>query len=484
MKKDKFKNSEISGMFEGPLSPVIMKLAMPILAGMVFQLLYTIVDTAFINFIDSKNPAILGGTGYIFPIIFVAMALANGLSVGMSALVAKGIGEKDDNIIYKTAESGLFIALILSIVITVTGYVFAEKIIYALGARGEYFKFGLEYFKYILPVTGVMFFASVLGGILQGEGLMQKFMTAMIIGTLLNIVLDPFFIFETMHINQDISIFKLKLFTLNFTIPGLGYGVKGAAIATVIGQSVAFIYTLSVFLRKQTLITIEWKTSHISSKIIKRIIKIGFPQSFGQMIMSGAFIIMNSIATYIDPMIVTSSSLVGRIEQLVYMPVFAIAAATITVVGQNKGRNNLDRVEKTWYTSMVISALIILVTSAIFFIFARNIYGAFNQSDMVTDYAVMQTRYIMPFMLVAVVVIITRSVYQAIGYPIPGLIITSLRFLLIVIPAMYIMVYLFDMGFKGMLYAHIISMLSTATIAMFWMTNTMKKLKNGTLKTV
>lgn len=471
MEKDKFEKSAIKGMFEGPLPPVIIKLATPILAGMVFQLFYTIVDTAFINFIDSKNPAILGGTGYIFPIAFVAMALANGLSVGMSALVAKGIGEKDDNIIYKTAESGLFIALILSVLITVTGYLFDEKIVLALGATGDYFKYGLEYFRYILPVISFMFFGSVLGGILQGEGLMNKFMKSMIIGTLLNIILDPIFIFESID---------LKF----ITIPGLGYGVKGAAIATVIGQGFAFLYTLTVFLRKQTLVVIEWKASHITPSIIKRIIKIGFPQSFGQLVMSGAFIVMNKIATYIDPMIVTSSSLVGRMEQLVYMPIFAVAAATITIAGQNVGRKNMERVEKTWTTSVLMGGAIVLVTSTIFFIFADLIYGAFKQTDVVTNYAVMQTRYIMPFMLVSAVVIITRSVYQAIGYPIPGLIITSLRFFIIVIPVMFLMVYVLDQGFKGMLYSHIISMITTAFVAWFWMKNTMKKLKAGTLKTL
>lgn len=471
MEKDKFEKSEIKGMFAGPLTPVIIKLAMPILAGMVFQLFYTIVDTAFINFIDSKNPAILGGTGYIFPMLFIAMALANGLSVGMSAMVATGIGEKNDKIIYKTAESGLFIAFILSVFIFLFGYIYSEQIISFMGAKGDFLKYGLEYFRYILPVTGVMFFGNVLGGILQGEGLMQKFMISMIIGTVLNIILDPIFIFD----NIDLKFFN---------IPGLGMGVKGAAIATVIGQSVAFIYTLSVFLRKQTLIKIEWKLSHISSSVMKRIIKIGFPQSFGQLVMSGAFIGMNRIATYIDPKIVTSSSLVGRIEQVVYMPIFAIAAATITIIGQNIGRKNLDRVEETWKKSIGISALIVFVSSTIFFIFARHIYGSFNQTEVVTAYAVKQTRYIMPFMIVAAVVIITRAAYQAIGYPIPGLIITSLRFLLIVMPVMVLFVYVFNLGFEGMLYSHIVSMLSTSTVAWFWMKSSMRKLKAGTLNTI
>ncbi len=468
---NKFDRSQIKGMFDGPIIPVIMKLSMPILAGMVFQLFYTITDTAFINFIDPSNPAIIGGTGYVFPIIFVAMALGNGLSVGMSALVAKGIGEKDEGIIFKTAESGLFIALILSILMYFFGYMFSEEIVKGLGAQGDFFKFGHDYFIYILPISGFMFMGNVLGGILQGEGLMNKFMKFMIIGTLLNIILDPFFIFPELNF----GIIKL---------PGFGLDVKGAAIATVIGQVVSFIYLVSVFIRKQTLVTVEWKFEHVTPSIMKRVIKIGFPQSFGQLIMSGTFLIMNKIATSVDPIIVTSSSLVGRMEQLVYMPIFAVAAGTITVVGQNLGRGNLDRVEKTWKSSMLISAAIVAVTSSLFIIFADSIYGAFKQSETVTFYAVTQTRVIMPFMLLSVVVIITRSVYQAIGYPIPGLLITALRFFIIVIPVMAFMVYVLKLGFMGILYSHLVAMFLTAIIAFFWMKNSMKKLKAGTLNTI
>jgi len=133
---------------------------------------------------------------------------------------------------------------------------------------------------------------------------------------------------------------------------------------------------------------------------------------------------------------------------------------------------------------MLISAGIVLFTSSMFFIFAQKIYGLFKQTPEVTFYAVTQTRVIMPFMLISAVVIITRAVYQAIGYPIPGLILTSLRFFVIVIPSMLIYVFVFDLGFHGMLYGHITAMIVTAIVAWFWMKSSMKKLKLGKLKTI
>lgn len=465
MEDDKFKKSEIKGIFDGPLSPVIMRLAMPILAGMVFQLIYTLVDTSFINFIDPANPAILGGTGYIFPILFIAMALANGLSVGMSALVSRGIGEKDNSIMNKTAESGLFLAFIVTVVMLLVCYIFDEELVKMLGAEGEYLKYGLEYFQYILPVAGFMFFSHVLGGILQGEGLMQYFMKAMITGTLLNLILDPFFIFESLD---------LKLFTL----PGLGMGVKGAALATVIAQFFAFIYMLSLFLRKKSLINIEWKISLIDMTVVKKIIHVGLPQSFSQIIMSLSFIVMNRIASHIDHLIVTSSSLVGRVEQLIYMPIFAISAAVVTVTGQNFGRKSMERVEETWKSGLKLSGAIILVTASLFFIFSPEIYGFFQQPEQVTDYAVKQTRYIMPFMALVVINIISQGVFQATGRPVRALIITSMRFCIIVLPLMGIMVYFMEMGFMGMLYAHMIAIVSSAAISLIWMKKTFRQLRN------
>ena len=183
------------------------------------------------------------------------MALGNGLTVGVSSLVARAIGEKNMKILSTTAESGMLISLILSALSLVILLPFAPRIVSALGAEGDYYTHGLEYLRYIIPAGPVIFFAMIFQGILQGEGLVKYVMNSMLIGTILNIVLDPVFIF------------LLKL------------DVRGAAIATVIAQAAAMIYVVMVFIRNKSSIKIDWAVSNIKLRTIKDILAIGLPQS-------------------------------------------------------------------------------------------------------------------------------------------------------------------------------------------------------------
>ena len=130
---------EIPGMFEGPILKLLVKLALPMFFGMVFQILYNIVDTIWISRIDLSDPSYVGGVGIVFPIIFLIIAFASGIMVGVSSLVARAIGEKNRFILNRTAESGLFIGLVLAVIFVVFGYVFDERLLRLLGAEGDYF---------------------------------------------------------------------------------------------------------------------------------------------------------------------------------------------------------------------------------------------------------------------------------------------------------------------------------------------------------
>jgi Na+-driven multidrug efflux pump len=138
-----FQRKEIPGMFDGPILKLLVKLSFPIFFGMVFQILYNIVDTIWISRIDLNDPSYVGGVGIVFPIIFLIIALASGLMVGTSSLVARSIGEKNRYALDRTAESGLFIGLVLAALFLAFGYIFDKKLLRLLGAEGDYFIHGL-----------------------------------------------------------------------------------------------------------------------------------------------------------------------------------------------------------------------------------------------------------------------------------------------------------------------------------------------------
>ncbi len=452
-----FKNKEIKGIFDGPILPLIAKLSLPILAGMFFQLVYNITDTIWISRIDLDDPSYVGGTGIIFPIIFLAIALSNGILVGISSLVARGIGERNESIINRTIESGLIIALALSLFIIAVGYIFDNNFMDILGAVGSYRIHALEYFRYIIPAAALMFIISVFNGVLQGEGLMRYVMISMFIGTIGNIILDPIFIFF------------------------LHLGVKGAAIATGIAEIFSVIYVIFVFMRGKTLIKVEWKLKNVSIEVIKKISFIGFPQSLGQILMAVSFLIFNRVVVSIDPLALTAFSLCGRFDQAVMIPIFAIGAAVVTMIGQNAGRGNFERVRSIWLYSVGSAVLVVIVLATLMIVFAPVIYSFFSNIDEVVKYSVTQTRLLEYSFIFAVVGILARSFFQAVGFPVPALIITLLRLIIIAVPAVLIYVYIFDLGMYGVWFGLLTGNSLAAVFSIYWTSKTIKRLKDGSL---
>jgi putative MATE family efflux protein len=450
--------NKVKGMFDGPVLPLILKLSVPIYAGMLFQLLYTITDTLWISRIDMADPSYVGGTGIVFPIIFLVIALSNGLMVGISSLVARAIGENNKKVLGKVAESGLAIGIGLSIIVVILSYLLDDQILRLLGAEGDYFVHGLEYFRFIIPAAVLLFIGSVFSGILQGEGMMKIVMNGMIIGTIGNIILDPVFIFV------------LKM------------DVKGAALATGIAQAFAVAYQVSVFIRHKTSIKIDWDIRNINLPTMKGIVSIGLPQALAQILMSFSFLFFNRIVVKIDPLALTSFSLCGRLDQVVLMPLFALASAVITIGGQNAGRGLVDRVVKIWRTALLAAVAAVIFFAAIMVIFAPRIYPAFTGVDKVVWYAVTQTRIVEFFFIFAAVGIIGRSIFQAIGHAFPAFMIPVLRLLLLAVPAVYILVNIFDLGIYGVWYGIIAANGISGIISYFWTNRSIKKLKAGTLK--
>jgi len=453
--KDVFAQKELPGMFEGPILRVLVKLALPIFAGMSFQLLYSIVDTIWISRIDLTDASYVGGTGIIFPLLFLAIAVGSGILIGTSSLVARAIGERNQQVLSKTVESGLVMAAAISVIFVSLGYAFDEQLVRILGATGDYYVHALEYFRFILPGAAFMFLGNVFNGILQGEGLMHVVMKAMIIATITNIILDPILIFL------------------------LGMGVKGAGLATVISQGVAGVYVVRFFFLGKSITPVEWKLKNIELSITKQIVAVGFPQTAGQITMAVSFLFFNRLVVSIDTLALTAFSICGRFDQVIIFPILAISSATITMTGQNFGRNNYLRVSRILKRSMGLAAAVVVMLGAILFIAAPAIYPFFTDVDRVVFYAVRQTRIVELTYVFASAAIIARAAFQAMGKPLPALAITVLRLAGIAIPAAYLYARVLNLGIYGVWFGIITGNFVAAVISIIWIETVMKRLKEG-----
>jgi len=460
-KQEGTETREIPGMFDGPVLPLILKLAVPMLFGMLVQLIYNVTDALFISRIDMNDPSIVGGTGLIFPLFFFAIAIANGLMVGNSSLVARAVGAKKWDMLSKCAESGMVLAILGGLVIFLPVLFFAEPLVRAMGAEGDYAVNGLAYLRTISWIFIPMMIGQTLAGILQGEGKMQYVMTAMFIGTLGNIVLDPIFIFERGE----------------FLVGFFGMGIKGAALATVLAQSLAVIYLLIVFMMQKSTVRISWKISQIKSSIMWEILRIGVPQTISQILLSVSFLIFNRIAMSVDPLAMTALSLTGRMDNAVMMPLFALGAALVTVVGQNSARGLWDRAREAWKKGLMAGSISVLFSATVMVIFAPRIYPQFSDVSGVISYAVGQTRMLEYTFLAVCVSILAGSVFQGMGKPVPSLLIMAFRLFFFAVPLVLVLVRIFDLGVPGIWIGVGTSNILSAVISIFWVKSTMNKLQ-------
>jgi len=199
--------------------------------------------------------------------------------------------------------------------------------------------------------------------------------------------------------------------------------------------------------------------------------------------MALSFFFFNRVVVAIDPLALTAFALCGRLDQAVLMPIFAIGAALVTMIGQNAGRGNFERVREIWWKSLLTAMVLVVLSATAMFILAPWIYPFFSDIDQVVRYAVLQTRIVEFTFVFAVIGILSRSFFQAIGHPLPALLITTSRLLLLAVPAMLLYVYVFDLQIYGVWLGIITGNVLAAGMSALWISRTLRRLQEGTLRT-
>ncbi|NDI33451.1 MATE family efflux transporter [Chengkuizengella sediminis] len=426
-KNEKDDDKLTKSILEGPIVPISLKLAIPILIANVLTLAYNIVDTLFVSAIDKHSTALISGLGLIFPIFVFIMAISSGLFIGISALVARGIGEKNNKLLDKTADSGLMLGLLISLLTILFGYLFSDNIVQKLAGTElsiEAMDYGLTYLYFLLPGLGFILVTQVLSGILQGEGLAKYVAFSMLISTLLNIILDPILIF------------------------GFDMGLAGASLATTISIMVSCLYVMSIF-KKKSNIKVKWGIVHVDRKVIGEILKIAIPVLLVTVTSGVGLVFLNYIVSSISESAMNSWSLVGRSDEIFRMAGFAFATSTITLAGQNFGRGNLERVKQIYKTNVGLGLICCLLLALIYNLVAYPLFSLFSSVPEVVDNSVTQVRMLSLTFLGAMVSLISISIFQSTGKPLLGALLNFVIVILLTVPLAYVLVYQYDLGLYG-----------------------------------
>jgi len=300
------KESRLQSFLANP-SKALWTMALPIIAGMMVQTLFNVVDIMFIGWLGAEE---VTAVAFVSPLFFIIIGLTVGLGAGVTASIAQFIGQKDKKNADNCAEHTILLGLVITLILSFLGIAFGEELLVLLGASGNILDISYTYLKVLLYGIGLAVFSLFFRAILAGEGETKIPMFIGLIGTLLNLVLDPIFIFV------------------------LEYGVKGAALATVISQAVMVVsYLFVIFVRKSTYITFNISDFKYSPSIINTIFKIGIPSSISMLIISFGQVVMNRILINYSVEAVAAYQIVSRIDMLLFMPILGIAISLTTIVG-------------------------------------------------------------------------------------------------------------------------------------------------------
>ena len=439
-------------------SRALWSLALPIMAGMGIQTFYNIVDMIFIGRLGGEA---IAGIAFNMPLFFLALGLTMGLGTGVTSSIARFIGKNDKSGADNCAEHAIAIALLISLLLSIVIIIFGKKILFFFGASGTILSLAWDYLQVMCIGLPFMVFSGFFRSILAGEGDMKFPMMVAGLGTVLNIILDPIFIF-------DLD---------NFGGMGFGLGIKGAAIATVISQCIVFsVFIYMLFVKEHAYITFRIKDFSPSRAITWDIIKVGLPASLSMIVMAVGQGVFNRILIYFSADTVAAYQVAGRIDMLVFLPIFSIAAALTTLVGMFYGSKKYEILRYTVKYGIISAFSITVIMSILLYVFAHNIVGFFTSEDTIINVAVTFLRlfaFVYPLIAVGIT---TGRVLQGLGKGLPVLVITIIRVLGVSAPLALIFVYTMGKPVEWVWYAMMISTGVAFLIACYWLFISMREL--------
>ena len=446
-------------------SKALWSLAIPIMFGMGIQTLYNLVDMIFIGRLGGHA---ITGIAFNMPLFFLVLGLTMGLGTGVTASIARFIGQDNKKEADNSAEHAVFMAVLISLTLSSIGLMFGKTILALFGAEGEILSLGWEYLHVMCVGMPFMIFSGFFRSILAGEGDMKFPMMVAGLGTVLNIILDPIFIFEL----ESYGGF------------GFGLGVAGAAMATVISQVIVFcVFVYMLFVKQHSYITFRLKDFSFSMDIIWDIVKVGLPASLSMVVMAIGQGVFNKILIHFSADTVAAYQIAGRIDMLVFLPIFSVAASMTTLVGMFFGAKEYDALRFTIRYG-IVSAFFITVLSSIFiYFFADLAVGLFTDDELIISIAVTFLRlfaFVYPLISIGIT---TGRVLQGLGKGLPVLIITIVRVLGVSAPLAVFFIFYMGKPVEWVWYSMMVSTIVAFTIALTWLVSTIRTLPNVKLET-
>ncbi len=418
----------------GGINRAIVLLSIPMILEMIMEALFAVVDVFFVSRVSVNAVATVGLTESVITLVY---SIAIGLSMATTAMVARRVGENDIEKAGEAAAQAILITVVISLVISILGIVFARDILRLMGGSRQLIEEGVRYTQIIFGGNLVIMLLFLLNSIFRGAGDAAIAMRALWIANILNMILDPCFIF------------------------GLGpfpeLGVAGAAVATNIGRGIGVIFQLYVLFRGKVIVRLARRHAKVVWAIIKRLLDVSLGGMGQYIIASASWIFLMRIISDFGESAVAGYTISIRMIIFAILPAWGMANAAATLVGQNLGAKQPDRAEISVWRSAFFTMVFLLSVSVIYYLFAYPMVRLFHDDISVVKYGVASLKIIcLGYVFFAYGMVISQAFNGAGDTKTPTWI-NFICFWLLQIPLAYVMSKNLAMGPNGVFWAVAIS---------------------------
>ena len=416
----------------------VVKLGVPLIAGMFIMVLYNLVDTYFIGLM--RDDYQLAAVNLAYPVMMISIAISNMIGTGASSLIARSLGAGDREKADHTVTAGFVLTVVNSVIVAVLGLSLLGPIVTGLGAQANTFDYTRQYVQVILAGSLFTMGNYTFGQLLRSEGSVRQSVAGLIAGTIVNIMLDPIFIF------------------------GLGLEIRGAVIATILGNAAGMCVSLWFYLGGKTLLSPSLKYVRPTAEILKEIFWVGVPATLETLLTSAAYIVNNNLAVGYGELTVAAMGIAQKILSLGNYVYQGFAAGTQPIMGYNYGAKNYRRMIDVLKAGVMVCSGTELCIMAVYGVFAPQLIGIFTDSAEVIATGSRVLRTIMCILPFVGAVSMSRMSFQAMGKPQFAFAITLVRQLFLYVPLLLILNRVF--GFGGMIWAQPVTEFIMMTVSL------------------
>lgn len=442
------------------INKLLLAFSIPCVISMIINSIYNIVDQIFIG----KGVGTLGNgaTNVIFPLVIIFNAIAGLIGNGAAANVSLKLGENKKDEVLKSVGESITLTIIVSIFFSILAYIFLPKLVYLFGCTENIYSYAIDYGRIIILGAPFMIIYSALSSIIRADGSPKYSMIMLVVGAIINCILDPIFIFT------------------------FDMGVKGGAIATVIGQFVSFVIAI-FYLGRFKSIKLEKEYFKLDKYILK-ILSLGLSSFITQATILVLFVFMNNMLTKLGAFTKFGADIplsvygvISKVNSLYISTVLGISIGSQPIIGFNYGSGNELRVKDAIKKILICNFTIGIIFNLIFILFPKEIAGVFiSKSDatyqLFIDFATLMCHSFLLVTCLNALEMTSSIVIQSLGNVVKSTAVTFIRQIILFIPISLLLAFIFDKGIYGVLYAGFIADILCFIITIFILRSEYKKL--------